>query len=145
MITIRGKALGNRKPLFEEFSVPPPLDVGDGGEPLTLRTLITHVVSSEVQAFQKRQHAGRLDRVLSTREVARGEQRGKISPAGRAPKHSPNEVDVETAIATALEAFTDGLYLVVIDDVEYTDLDAIVSLEPDSRVTFIRLTFLAGA
>ena len=49
------------------------------------------------------------------------------------------------AIATALEAFVDGLYLVVIDDVGYTDLDAIVSLKPDSRVTFIRLTFLAGA
>ena len=145
MITIRGKALGKRKPLFEDFSVPPPQDVGDGGGPLTLRTLITHVVSSEVQAFQKRQHARRLDRVLSPREVERGEQKGKISPEGRDPKHSPAEVDVEAAIATALEAFGDGLYLVVIDEVEYTDLDAIVSLKPDSRVTFIRLTFLAGA
>ena len=95
MITIRGKALGNRKPLFEDFSVPPPRDVGDGGGPLTLRTLITHVVSSEVQAFQKRQHARRLDRVLSLREVERGEQKGKISPEGRDPKHSPAEVDVE--------------------------------------------------
>jgi hypothetical protein len=145
MITIRGNALGNRKPLFEDFSVPPPQDVGDGGGPLTLRTLITHVVKSEVQAFQKRQHARRLDRVLSPREVESGEQKGKISPEGRDPMHSPAEVDVETAIATALEAFTDGLYLVVIDEVEFTDLDAIVSLTPDSRVTFIRLTFLAGA
>jgi hypothetical protein len=33
----------------------------------------------------------------------------------------------------------------VIDEIEYVDLDAIVHLQPDSRVTFIRLTFLAGA
>ena len=33
----------------------------------------------------------------------------------------------------------------VIDEREYTDLDAFVNLKPDSRVTFIRLTFLAGA
>jgi len=145
MITIRGKALGNRKPLFEDFSVPPPRHVGDGDGPLTLRTLITHVVSSEVEAFQKRQHARRLDRVLSLSEVERGERKGKISPEGRDPKNPPAEADVETAIATALEAFVDGLYLVVIDELEYTNLDAIVSLKPDSRVTFIRLTFLAGA
>ena len=145
MITIRGKALGKRKPLFEDFSVPPPRNLGDGDGPLTLRTLITHVVKSEVQAFQKRQHARRLDRVLSPREVESGEQKGKISPEGRDPKHPPAEVDVDAAIATALEAFGDGLYLVVIDEVEYTDLDAIVNLKPDSLVTFIRLTFLAGA
>jgi hypothetical protein len=145
MLTIRGKALGNRKPLFEDFSVPPPRDSGDGDGPLTLRTLITHVASSEVQAFQKRQHARLLDRVLSLSEVERGERKGKINPEGRDPNHPPAEVDVESAIATALEAFVDGLYLVVIDEVEFTQLDAIVSLKPDSRVTFIRLTFLAGA
>jgi hypothetical protein len=145
MITIRGKALGKRKPLFADFSVPPPRNWGDGDGPLTLRTLITHVVTSEVQAFEKRQDARRLDRVLSFSDIERGERKGKINPEGRDLKHPPAEVDVETAIATALEAFVDGLYLVVIDEAEYTDLDAIVSLKPDSRVTFIRLTFLAGA
>ena len=84
-------------------------------------------------------------RAFAQREIERGERKGKINPEGRDPKHPPAEVDVETAIATVLEAFVDGLYLVVIDEVEYTDLDAIVSLKCDSRVTFIRLTFLAGA
>ena len=103
------------------------------------------MVTSEVRAFEKRQDARRLDRVLSFSDIERGERKGKITPEGRDPKHRSADVDVETAIATALEAFLDGLYLVVIDEMEYTDLDAIVSLEPDSRVTFIRLTFLAGA
>src|ERR1700722_18272720 len=99
MITIRGKALGNRKPLFEDFSIPPPRDIRDGDGPLTLRALLIHVVISEVQAFQKRQDARRLDRGLSPGEIERGERKGKISPEGSDPKHTPVEVDVETAIA----------------------------------------------
>src|SRR5690349_856024 len=68
MLVIAGKAAGARKPLFAEFSVPPPQavdDSGDGGGPLTLRDVIAHVVRQEVEAFEKRQEARRLDRVLS--------------------------------------------------------------------------------
>jgi hypothetical protein len=145
MVIIQGRGLGRRKPLFEDFSIPPPDDVGDGG-PLTLRDLITHIVKKEVAAFEQRQETRRLDRVLSSRQIEQAAERGKISPEGRDPKHaSKTKVDVECAIATALEAFVDGLYLVVIDGAEYRDLDAIVHLTDDSRVTFVRLTFLAGA
>jgi hypothetical protein len=145
MLTIMGKGLGRRRPLFADFSIPPPDDLGDGG-PLTLRDLITHVVCREVVAFEKRQEARRLDRVLTRTQIEQGQERGKISPEGRDPKHQPpSKVDMESAVATALEAFVDGLYLVIIDDVEYRELDAIVRIDPDSRVTFLRLTFLAGA
>jgi hypothetical protein len=145
MLTIGGRGLGQRRPLFEDFSVPPPAEVGDGG-PVTLRDLITHVVCNEVKAFEKRQEARRLDRVLTPSQIEQGRQRGKIGPEGRDPKQQPPaKVDVGSAVATALEAFVDGLYLVIIDDVEYRDLDAIVRVEPDSRITFLRLTFLAGA
>ena len=145
MLTIRGKGLGRRRPLFEDYSIPPPGDIGDGG-PLTLRDLITHVVHQEVAAFEKRQEARRLDRVLSPGQIADGVERGKFSAEGRDPKLGPPpDVDVRSAVAVALEGFVDGLYLVAIDDVEYRDLEAIVRLDADSRVTFIRLTFLAGA
>ena len=145
MLTIQGKGLGRRRPLFADFSVPPPADMGDGG-PLTLRDLITHVVCAEVVAFEKRQEARRLDRVLTRGQIEQGEQCGKISPEGRDPKHQPPlKVDMESAVATAWEAFVDGLDLGIVDEVEYRELDAIVRLEADSRVTFLRLTFLAGA
>lgn len=80
MITIRGKALGKRKPLFADFSVPPPRKRGDGDGPLTLRTLIKRVVTSEFRALEKRQDAQRLDRVrlqwamegLATADLASG-------------------------------------------------------------------------
>ena len=145
MLTVVGKALGRRKLLFDGFSVPPPAERGDGG-PLTLRDLIEHIVRQEVAAFETRQEARRLDRVLSAAAIERGEERGKISPEGRDAKHRPGaKVDADDAVATALEAFGDGLYLVVIDDVEYRELDAIVRLDDESRITFVRLTFLAGA
>jgi hypothetical protein len=145
MIIIQGKSLGRRRPLFEEFSVPPPGDLGDGG-PFKLRDLIAHVVHHEVAAFETRQESRRLDRVLTSAELERGLKRGKVSPEGRDPAlQDPGKIDVEVAVAVALEGFVDGLYLVVINEVEYRDLDAIVHLKPDSRLTFIRLTFLAGA
>jgi len=145
MMTICGRGLGQRRPLFEDFSVPPPAEIGDGG-PLTLRDLITHVVCAEVVAFETRQEARRLDRVLTPGQIEHGRQRGKIAPEGRDPKHQPpTKVDMAAAVATALEAFVDGLYLVILDEVECRDLDAIVRVESDSRMTFLRLTFLAGA
>jgi hypothetical protein len=43
-----------------------------------------------------------------------------------------------------LQAFEDGLYLVVLDGQEQRSLDAQLFLQPDSRVAFVRLTMLAG-
>ena len=145
MIVIQGKGLGQRRPLFKDYSIPPPSDLGEG-RPCTLRDLITHVVHQEVAAFETRQEARRLDRVLSRQQIDHALERGKISPEGRDPKlRASTKVDVAAAVAVALEAFVDGLYLVIIDDLEYRDLDTIVHLKPDSRITFVRLTFLAGA
>src|SRR5262249_49819856 len=145
-IHVEGRAIGRRKPLFEGFSVPPPAQRGEGDGPMKLRDLIAHVVTQEVAAFENRQEARRLDRVLSPKQIDEGEARGKISPEARDPKLPPAKpVDVDAAIATALEAFVDGMYLVVIDGEEYRDLEQFVRLSDESRLTFIRLTFLAGA
>lgn len=146
MLTIRGRALGSRRTLFDDFSIPPPDDLGDGG-PLTLRDLIEHIVRREISAFERREAARRLDRVLSGRQIDAGVERGKVSAEGRDPKLFAKmpHVDPDDAVRTALIAFEDGLYLVVIDEHEYRSLDDIVRLDPDSRITFLRLTFLAGA
>lgn len=141
MITIAGKALGKKKPLFADWSIPFPPEWRDGDH-LTLRELITRIVLVEVAAFKERQEERRLARVLSVAEIERGMESGKIDSGERALDQN---VDEESAVATALEAFEDGLYLVVIDGNEQRDLDAQIFLRPDSRVTFVRLIFLAGA
>lgn len=145
MLTISGKALGHRRPLFADWAVPPPPrpgsddDAGDSG--LTLRDLIEHVVRAEIAAFQDRQQARRLDRVLTARQIADGEARGRVAPEGRDLHQT---INIEESVGAALQAFEDGLYLVIVDGAEHRDLDAQVFLTPDSRITFLRLVMLAG-
>jgi len=140
MLTISGKAVGRKKPLFSDFSVPFPPDLGDGGA-LTLRDLIGRVVTSEVEAFQQRQEERKLLRALTAREISESAAKGKVDMGGR---DLGQKVDLEEAIGTALQAFEDGLYLVIVDGQEQRSLDAQVFLQPDSRLTFVRLTMLAG-
>jgi hypothetical protein len=140
MLTISGKALGRKKPLFADFSIPFPPDLSDGGA-ITLRDLIGRVVRTEVDAFKQRQEERKVFRAMTARDIAEGAVRGKIDMGGRDLKQ---EVDVDAAIGTALEAFEDGLYLVVVDGQEQRSLDNQVFLQDDSRVAFVRLTMLAG-
>ena len=140
MLTISGKALGKKKPLFADFSIPFPPELGDGGA-VTLRDLISAVVRSEVEAFKQRQEERKVFRALTSSDIEKGAVRGKIEMGGR---DLQQQVDPEQAIGTALEAFEDGLYLVVVDGQEQRSLDSQVFLKPDSRVAFVRLTMLAG-
>ncbi len=133
---VQGKALGRKKPLFDEFSVPPPV----AGE-VTLRGLLGHVVRHEVEAFRERQAERRLLHALTAKQIDAGLAKGKVDSGGSA---LDQKVDVEAAIAAAVEAFQDGLYLVVLDETELKDLDAPLSLTGSSRLTFIRLSLLAG-
>lgn len=142
MLTITGKALGSRKPLFADWSVPFPPDLREGGDNLTLRDLIARVVRAEVQKFNARQIENQTFRALTEKQIQTAAAKGKVDMGGR--DHPPQKVDPEEAVGVAHVAFEDGLYLVVLDEVEQRELDREVFLKPDSRVTFIRLTLLAG-
>ena len=142
MLTVEARAIGRRQPLLSDWSVPLPPDVGPDGGPTTLRKLIGRVVRTEVDAFHKRQQERRLFRALTERQIQEGAARGKVEMGGAEGK--PQPVDAEQAVAVALEAFEDGLYLVVVDGAEQRQLDAQVHVKEDSRVAFVRLTMLAG-
>jgi len=140
---VETKIIGKKTRPLDGWSVPiPPSESGDGGDGLTLRQLITRVVRSEVESFENRQRANRLLRVLSEREIMIDAALGKVVPGGRPPSEA---VDENEAIAVALQGFEDGLYLVVLDGVEQKQLDQRVYLNPESRLVFLRLSFLAGA
>ena len=140
MLTISGKALGKKKPLFADFSIPSPPALGEGGA-VRLRDLLSRIVRHEVEAFEERQEDRKFLEALTAREIGEQAARGKIDMGGRDIKQ---KVDMGEAIAVALEAFEDGLYLVIIDGQDYKTLDAEVSLQSDSKVGFVRLTMLAG-
>jgi hypothetical protein len=99
-------------------------------------------VRAEVAAFDARERARRFVRALTTTEIKDGAARGRIDPGGRAPGAT---VDTEAAVGAALQGFEDGLYLVIVDGVEQRNLDSQVYLTAESKLVFLRLTFLAGA
>ena len=141
MLTIQGRSLGSKRPLFADWSIPIPPEIGDGGDDMTLRRLIEGVVRAEVAAFRTRSEARRVDRVFSRDDIAKGAAKGKVAPGGT---ETPAEVDEAAAIEAALQAFEDGLYLVVVDAREIRRLDERIAVGPNSTVTFLRLTLLAG-
>ncbi len=140
-LTIHGKSLGTRKPLFADWSIPfPPEWLGEGG--VTLRDLIDRLVRIEVRAFRERQTDRQVFRTLTARQIEAGAERGKIEMGGsEVPVHN---VDEDQAVATACQAFEDGLFLVVIDEQDHRELDREIHVRPDSLITFVRLTLLAG-
>jgi hypothetical protein len=141
MITIEARATGARRELAPQWQVPIE-DVGGGGSPLTLRLFIERVVRAEVGAFRERQARQRFVEVLTRQAIEDRAERGRVTFADT--EVEAQDVDADDAVATALEAFDDGLYFVLIDGREYRSLDEQVAVAADSKVTFLRLVALAG-
>lgn len=141
MPVISGRVLGRKKPLFADWSIEaPPKSCGESG--LTLRRLIELVVREQIAAFRQRQSDNQVLRVLTSSQILEGAERGRIMMGDS--DVGTQSVDEEASIAAAWQAFEDGLFLVVIDDVQHKQLDDEIYLNDDSRVTFLRLTLLAG-
>jgi hypothetical protein len=142
MLTVEGRALGSRRKLFTDFSVPAPPAWLDGPERPTLRSVITHLVHEEVAAFHRRQEERKLIRVLTQRQIDEAATLGKVHSGGDTEDRQP--ADAESAVATACQAFEDGLFLAIVDGEEVRELDRRLPLRDDSRLAFVRLTLLAG-
>jgi hypothetical protein len=142
VLNISARVMGKRKPLVPDWQIPWPPDEHDSGEPTTLRQLITRIVLQEVDAFKQRQEAKRFVRILTEQQIEEGFAKGRVDAGGRDLRQ---DVDPRAAVATALQAFEDGIYLVILDGEEQRDLDRQVFLQPESSVVFIRLVMLAGA
>jgi hypothetical protein len=140
-ITIEGKALGRKKPLFADWSVSFPRDLQPAGGHIALRDLLAQIAREEVCAFHERQEQQRLPRVLTRAEIKEGAARGKVDMGGR---DLVQWVDEAAAVDAVLQAFADKLYLVFVDGEQRHHLDEPVCLRPGSRVSFVRLVLLAG-
>jgi hypothetical protein len=140
-IIIESKLVGHRKSLIPDWRIPLPPERNETGALITLRDLITRIVGEEVEAFQQRQEQRRLLHVLTARQIEQAVISGKVDMGGR---ELDQPIDPPVAVATALQAFADGLYYVFIDDEQQNDLEHEVYVHPNSRVTFIRLVALAG-
>jgi len=141
LLTVSARVLGKRKPLVPDWQLPWPPEEQQGGEPITLRALITRIVLNEVDAFKKRQQDQKLVRILTERQIEDGLEKGRVDSGGR---NLHQNVNADEAVGTALQAFEDGLYLVILDGEEQRELDREVFVHPESHLVFVRLVMLAG-
>ena len=139
--TVEGRVAGQKRPVFSDWHVELPPAHAPRGDSMKLRDLISTVVAKEVDAFRTRQQERKLALVMSKQQIEQGLQAGRVTPGER---DLQQEVNTEDAISTALQAFTDGLYFVFIDDAQQMDLETEVFLKTDSHVIFLRLTALVG-
>lgn len=137
-LIVEARMLGQRKPLVPEWHVDLPTDLDESP---TLRALIERIVLAEVEAFNQRQEQRRLTHVLTPHQIQEAVQRGKVDMGGHAETAL---AEGDAAVATALQAFEDGLYFVFVDDVQYAKLDDVIPLRAASRMLFLRLVALAG-
>jgi hypothetical protein len=103
-------------------------------ERITVRELITTRVEAEVRLHNAR----RSDTPY----------RGLVQPLDheqRLNKSRPaRPIDRDAQVAVALDAFTRGRVLLLVDDRQVTELDDEVVLRPASAVSFLKLTPLVG-
>lgn len=146
-LTIEAKVLGQRTPIVASWPVSMPNTGTSSGDdqhevhrPLTLREVLTLVVTDEVAAFHQRQQDRRLPRIMAPAAIEQGAVSGKIDMGGR----DPQAVSLDAAIAVALQAFEDHLYLVLLDGAPVETLETELALQEGSRLTFVRLVALVG-
>lgn len=137
-IRVEAAVPGRRRAGTAEHALDVPLREGSR---LALRALLDAVVRAEVTAFRARAEENSLLRVLTERQIAEGVDAGVIR-SGAA--EAATDADEDAAVDTALLAFTDGLYSVLIDDEPVESLDEVVVIAPEMRLLFLRLVALAG-
>jgi hypothetical protein len=140
-LAIDARLLGQKRPLLADWAVTLPLDLTGQEDWLPLRDLLTQVVLAEVAAFQQRQEERRLARILGPDQIAAGLTAGKVDLG---ESDLQQAVDLDAAVATALQAFEDGLYFVFIEGEQISRLDEQVWLHPEMHLSFVRLVALAG-
>ncbi len=132
-----GRPSASRSPL----QVPYPATLMQTYGATTVRQLIIALVAEEVSAFQHRQSEQRLLPFMTAAAIANSAARGKITPKPDTPSGT---VDLTLAANNALQAFQDGLFYLFVNGEQQEDLDCVVTITPDSRLTLLRLVALAG-
>lgn len=137
-LTITAKQIGRKHSLIEKKVI----EIEDIGLNPTIHDLITAVVTQQVHAYHARSQGKSILPFLSNTAVDDQAANGKVSFGAIYNESKP---DINKAVETAIRALEDGIFTVFAGDVQFNKTDEIISLKPDTVITFIRLTFLAGS
>lgn len=119
-------------------------------EQLTVGELITQTVQEQIRDLLINLKLDAVDaqkilnrQYLTDEDVERQANAGKV----RLPNASTADIPViapETEVKKALAAFKRKTYLIVVDGQQVEDLDEVLTLRANSKITFVRLTPLVG-
>lgn len=135
-VYVRCKALGKRKDILAPMPYTIPDDI------FSLRQLLTAIVLNETAQYNSKEAGTQLIPFLTQNELDEQAKSGKVSFG---TMYSDKKADPAKAVLNAIQCWEDGLVRVFMNEEELTDLDAPLTIEPQSVLTFIRLTFLAGS
>ena len=110
-------------------------------ETKTLKDLIEQIVTINVNNFNQEKTEENLSIILSEKELIDSAHIGKISFGN---KLNTEKQDLSKAIDNALQSFEDGIYRVLINTQEVSNLTDTIDINNDSEVVFIKLVMLAG-
>ena len=142
LLRISVKQAGKKKPVIAEREI-------ELERPQTLRQLLESIVTQEVAAYDAKTAENTagcpqdslIFKALTENEMEDLADTGKI---GFGARYNAKQQNLEEAIDNALQSFEDGLYRVFINDEEVRQPDEPLSLQEGARLTFFRLTMLAG-
>lgn len=137
-ITVKAKQVGRKHALLENKEI----EIEEIGENPTLEDLIKAIVKQQVEEFNSKTPEKNLLPFLSKSEISANAETGKV---GFSSIYNENKPNFEEAQATAILAFTDGIFCVFADDEEIRNLSDEIQIKDSTVFTFIRLTFLAGS
>ncbi len=106
-----------------------------------VRGLIEATVAWCVREYNRRRESGELLTALSLSRIEDMAAQGKVSFG---VNYGKNDADLSRATADALEAFTDGIAVILADGKRLERLDEAIDLTAISSLTFVKLTMLAG-
>lgn len=107
----------------------------------SLRALLRTLVEHELAAYEAYRSRSAVLQILTPADLAIGVDTGRY---GREPRAVPEAPAIDDAYARAVEAFSDELFFVFVDDVRIADLDHIITIEPQTRLRLVRLVALTG-
>lgn len=109
--------------------------------PATVGELLDETVKTCVEEYRERQENKDVLRFFSEEEIADQAAAGKVLFGINYGRGRP---DLLQAVENARQAFADGMVVVFIDGQEQENLTDNIEITPESDITFVKMTLLAG-
>lgn len=107
----------------------------------TVRELLDRLVGAEIERASHRQLKRSAILPISLEELERMLVKGR---AGSAELPKPARVDSKSALEVVLDAFTDGLILLFVDERRCLSLDEALEARAETKVMLVRRRMLTG-